>query len=127
MTGRPTAAEPLADPIALALVERGPSSGSDLALALGVRKETVLRELRASSRFERVGSGRSSAWRLAGTEREPLHGVGSLDRDQSVAAALERRLAAVEARLGMLEGRERLVVVHPPHFGNDDAAGRSTR
>lgn len=93
-----------ADRLALAIVERGPSSGSDLALVLGVRKETVLRVLRTSSRFERVGSGKSSAWRLAGTEREPLPGDRSADCDQGVAAALaalERRLAGVEAWLGL--------------------------
>ena len=103
-TGGVTCWPELADRLALALVEQGPRSGSDLALALGVRKQTVLHELRTADRFERVGRGRSSAWRLVGTGREPLYGDGSLDRDEGVAvalAALERRLAVVEARLGL--------------------------
>jgi hypothetical protein len=61
----------LADRIALALVP-GPTSGSTLALAIRVRKSSVLHELRASPRFECSGRGRSCRWRLAPGAWEPI-------------------------------------------------------
>lgn len=106
----------LADRLALALIEHGPTSAARLALAVAARKADVLRELRASARFERAGAGRASRWRLApptnawepkGTGWEPKGidyptGVGvSLAEDFGVRlAAIERRLDALERRNG---------------------------
>jgi hypothetical protein len=54
----------LADLIERLLLELGPLSGCDIARELGRRKGDVLRELNENPRFERVGVGRGTLWRL---------------------------------------------------------------
>jgi hypothetical protein len=105
-----TAPELLADMLALAIVAHGPSSGSDLSAKVRVRKQTVLRELRTNPRFESVGRGRGSKWRLAGNREwppvepvgtDPTMGVGVdvLSELRDHLERLEHRVAAVEHRL----------------------------
>jgi hypothetical protein len=100
----------LAERCAAMLAERGAMSGTELAGLVGARKAVVLDVLRSAPRFERVGRGPSSAWRLTGTGWEPMHGDGSVGRDHDVAlavldrlGALERELAEVKQRLAELE------------------------
>lgn len=104
MTGRPQRST-LADELAAAIVAGGPAPGSQLAGVVGARKATVLRALREARRFERVGRGPSSAWRLAGTGWEPIHGDESVDRDRYVARAVLDAFATIEARLAAIERR----------------------
>jgi hypothetical protein len=80
-------------------LEDGPCSGSRLAHGLGTRKADVLALLRASPTFERIGKGRYTTWKLAGTEQEPLQGNDSV----VVMSDLVARIAAVEARLDRLD------------------------
>jgi hypothetical protein len=61
----------------------------------------VLALLRASPTFERIGKGRCTTWKLAGTEQEPRHE----DASTQVVMELLRRLEAAEARLDALERR----------------------
>lgn len=61
MSGRPD----LADRLAFAIVAHGPRAGSRLARDVVARKDDVLRELRVNARFEQVGRGRATTWRLA--------------------------------------------------------------
>ncbi len=97
----------LADRLALAIVEHGPSSGTDLALWVAARKQTVLETLRADRRFESLGLGRGSRWRLAAGNRyypawEPLGtdpGDGAGETLPARVAALERRVAELERAL----------------------------
>lgn len=106
---------PFADLLALAILEHGPASGSELARRVKVRKRTVLDELRTSPRFERIGSGPGSRWRLASQRSalapwEPM-GTGSYAQDEeSVGQNGSDRLAALERRVAELErslaGRE---------------------
>jgi hypothetical protein len=97
----------LADRLAVAILADGPTSASRLARRVGVRKETVVRELRSSPKFEQLGRGSRTTWRLAqGTGWEPL-GTGSersgrlrpTPNAQERLEALERRVAAIEWRL----------------------------
>ena len=57
------------DRLALAIIEHGPASASQLATRLAVRKADVLHELNARPLFENLGNGRGSSWRIA------AHGV----------------------------------------------------
>jgi hypothetical protein len=81
-----------------------------LAVGLAVRKTTVLRELRGNPRFEQLGHGRGSSWRLAGNRYEPPwepqgpnHGDGSGKDIADRLAAVDERLTAVERRLASIE------------------------
>ena len=102
---------PLADRLALAILEHGPTCGSRLAVVVGARKDDVLRELRTNPRFENLGRNRGSRWRLAAGNRydppwEPLGTVPSGESELDVTerlAAVERRLAEVETRLAEVE------------------------
>jgi hypothetical protein len=94
-----------ADRLALAIAEHGPASGSRLAVILGVRKQVVLRELWDARRFERVGRGSTSSWRLVGTDREPTDRVARVDPDPEVTRDLREMLDAILARLTRLEQR----------------------
>jgi hypothetical protein len=85
VSARPFPAVPLADLLALAIVEHGPASGSELARCVHVWKATVLAELRASPRFELLGRGRGSRWRLA-AESRPQGGLGT-ERNRIAARA----------------------------------------
>ena len=96
----------LADRIALAILEHGPSPGSDLALRVQARKATVLAELRSNRMFEQFGHRRGSRWRLAGNRYEPAQeplGPNHGDHPTSDLAdrmdALERRLDAIERQI----------------------------
>lgn len=112
-TDRPPSVEQeatLADRLALAIVEHGPSAGSTLAARIGVRKATVLRELRTNPRFEQLGRGRGSSWRLAGNRMDPAWeplGTDSSGRAGSaqIGPNVLARLDAIEARLAALEQR----------------------
>jgi hypothetical protein len=115
---------PLADRIAAVLAERGPAPARVLALAVGARKEAVLRELHAARRFGRVGRGRYTVWQVAGTAREPLHGRGGAGYGPDVALAVLDRLAAVEARLAAIEAR--LPHRDDPAAGTVPVAGQVT-
>jgi hypothetical protein len=91
---------PVADLLAFAIIEHGPSPGTNLALWVGVRKIDVLRELQANPMFEHVGRGRSSTWKLASEPLqapwEPLGTESSADRLDDLAQRvhkLERRFA----------------------------------
>jgi hypothetical protein len=88
----------LADRLALEL-ERGPAPGSRLALILGVRKQVVLRELREARRFEMIGRGSTSSWRLVGTGWEPTGRVARPEPDPGVTLELRETLDAILARL----------------------------
>lgn len=99
----------LADRLALALIEHGPTSATHLAPAVKARKADVLRELRASARFERRGNGRGTRWRLSplgtewdpkGTDNPPGLGIPHAEGFAVRLAALERRLDALERRNG---------------------------
>lgn len=106
MTVRPD----LGDWLALALIEHGPSSGSVLSSLVGARKGTVLRELRSNPRFERVGGGRTTTWRLVSHAWEPQGtdcgrraGIDDLAGIAQRQGALERRVAALERLLASQE------------------------
>jgi hypothetical protein len=97
----------LADRIALAILEHGPSAGSALALLVGARKATVLEALRTNRMFERVGNGPGSRWRVA---REPIQGawepIGRDHWDESGSddgLDVAERLRALERRVAQLE------------------------
>ena len=121
MTKRPSSVElleaTLADRLALAIVGHGPSAGATLAVRIGVRKATVLRALRTNPRFEQVGRGRGSRWRLAGNREDPYweplgtdssgrEGIDSSGREGSgIGPSVLVRLDAIEARLAALEQR----------------------
>ena len=95
---------PLGDLLALAILEHGPDSGSTLARMVHARKQAVLDELRSNPRFERLGRGRGSRWRLAARPWEPM---GTEDRARPGLhdpLALSGRLDALERRLVELEG-----------------------
>jgi hypothetical protein len=114
-----------ADRLARAILEEGPASGAHLAVAVGARKATVLCELRlATARFERVGRGRASLWRLAGTGSEPLHGHGSPVADHGEVGAVLERLAALERRLAVVEQRLDLM---PSDLATSAAVGANGR
>jgi hypothetical protein len=95
----------LADRVALAIVERGPTSGTRLALVVGARKSSVLAELRSDPRFVATGEGRATVWRLASAvERtravragEPVPGRAQGDTKARTHADFEPRLDALEA------------------------------
>jgi hypothetical protein len=95
----------LADRIALAIVERGPSPGSTLATVVAARKATVLRELRTNPRFEQLGYGRGSRWRLAGNRYDPGREPLGPNPNEVPGEVVADRLAAVERRLAELEQR----------------------
>jgi len=81
VNGRPD----LADRVALAIVEHGPTSCELLARLVEARTSDVRAALRADPRFERVGTGRGSRWRLSlpawdGLGRIPTAGSRSDDR-----------------------------------------------
>ncbi len=109
MNGRPD----LADAIAVAIAEHGPTSCAELSRIVEARKTDVLRELRSASRFEHAGRGPSSTWRLAGTGREQLYGVASADPDSDLTLDLRDLLTAILTRLGEIE--RRLALVAPAH------------
>ena len=97
---------PLAD--LLAIVTHGPSPGSRLALKVQARKAAVLAELRRNPRFERIGRGRGSCWRLASGNRieptwEPLGTDPSVGVRQTLASAVDERLDDLERRVAELE------------------------
>ena len=94
---------PLGDLLALAILEHGPDSGSALARMVHARKQAVLDELRGNRRFERLGRGRGSRWRLAARPWEPM---GTEDRAHAGIddpPALVERLGVIERRLVELE------------------------
>lgn len=100
MTGR---RPQLADRLALAILEHGPDSGSTLARRVAARKAAVIAELETNPRFERLGRGRGSRWRLVGSRIEgawePMGTEKSVEPDESLAGRLyelERRLEALE-------------------------------
>jgi hypothetical protein len=97
----------LADRLALALLEHGPTSASRLALAVRARKADVLRELRAGPHFDHVGAGRGSRWRLVLTQGswEPQGTIPSADVVSPHSPALSERLGALEHRLSAVELR----------------------
>lgn len=105
MTGRPQ----LADRLALAIVEHGPTSGTRLAVLVAAQKAGVLAELKANPMFECVGRARGSRWRLAGNRnRPPWEPLGTDPRGESVSddgVAVVERLAALECRVDELERR----------------------
>jgi hypothetical protein len=81
----------LADLLELAIVTHGPSSGSALAAKVVARKAAVLEELRTNPRFECLGRGRGSRWRLAVGNRideieEPLGTDSGVDRPDRLSA-----------------------------------------
>jgi hypothetical protein len=86
-------------------------SGTQLAGVVRARKTVVLDVLRSAPRFERVGRGPSRTWRPTGTGWEPVHGDGSLRRDQDVALAVLDRLGALERELA--EVKQRLAELEP--------------
>lgn len=105
MNVRPSA-DLLADRIALALIEHGPTSCERLARIIEARTATVRAVLRTDERFERAGAGRGSRWRLALDPHEsPWDGWGRIPSEgsrQNVAprlAALERRVTQLERQL----------------------------
>lgn len=55
-----TDSERLADRLAAVILERGPTSGSELAWLVRTRKQIVLRVLRDDRRFVTVGKGRGA-------------------------------------------------------------------
>jgi hypothetical protein len=117
VSGRPSAAELLADRLALALVECGPLPCERLARIVERRTADVRRELLRDERFERVGKGHGSRWelRLSPLAR-PWDGLGRrvpagsrsddvralTDRVEAIArlvGELDRRLAALEVSM----------------------------
>lgn len=99
----------LADLLAHELLDE-PSSGIALAGRVGVRKATVLAELRTNPRFQRCGSGSLVLWSLAAASHREPNGnrVGTAARaraGQALLPALVSRLETVEARLAALEAR----------------------
>ena len=93
----------LADRLALAIVEHGPASGSDLAIRVAARKTTVLRELQEDARFECLGSGRGSRWRLAGNRIDPRREPMGTEASDGRGETLAEQLLALEARVAELE------------------------
>lgn len=97
----------LADRIALAIIEHGPTSGSRLAAAVAVRKADVMRELRTNPRFDHVGRGRGSKWRYVGNREsppwEPMGPNPGEGLGVDTGSALGDRLAALERRVAALE------------------------
>jgi hypothetical protein len=96
----------LADLLAVAILEHGPSPGTKLALWVGVRKTDVLCELHANPMFEHVGRGRGSKWKLTPEPLqapwEPVGTESSADRMDDLAQrvrTLERRFAELDRRL----------------------------
>jgi hypothetical protein len=106
----------LGDKLAATLAEHGPTSGSSLARQLRVRKGDTLLALHADRRFELIGRGSSSVWRLAdshqygnrlGTSLEPLYGHANVDGTNELldrVTALEKRLEALEHANGIQSG-----------------------
>jgi hypothetical protein len=99
LNGRPQ----LADRLALAIVEHGPSSGSRLAGRVAANKAAVLLELRTNPMFESTGRGRGSSWRLAGNRlRPPWEPIGTdstADPYSDVILRIERLEQAVSELL----------------------------
>jgi hypothetical protein len=108
---------PLADRLALALLDQGVMPCERLARVVAVRTSTVRDVLRADPRFERVGVTRGSRWRLVlpldsvmdGRDNGHVRpsdgmgrnlGVGGTSTDGLDVAA---RLDALERRLGLIE------------------------
>jgi hypothetical protein len=87
----------LNDALVLAIATEGPASGTKLALRVGVRKSAALAALNSSERFERVGGGHTTVWRLTGTGREPIRGNGTVEDVLAAVRELQRRLAAYVA------------------------------
>ena len=104
----------LADRLALALTEHGPTSATRLAPTVAARKADVLRELRASARFERCGTGRGTRWRLSPptNEWEPKGTDCPPGEEVPLAEGFGVRLAALERRLDALERRNGNAAVH---------------
>jgi hypothetical protein len=126
VTGRPE----LADAIAAVLEQGGPTSANAIALNVRARRKVLLEVLRDAPRFERLGRGRRTVWRLAGTGREPLHGVARPAPDQDVTLVLLDALRAVQARLDELAAipsrldaiERRLAEVERARSSTDDRA-----
>jgi hypothetical protein len=110
VTSRPARAQLLADRLALAILEHGPTAGAKLARLVATRDAEVRRVLERDPRFVRVGAGRGSRWHL--TLPGPLALWDEMGRDSRAGSrsedavngterlgALERRLAEVERRL----------------------------
>jgi hypothetical protein len=96
---------PLADLLALAILDHGPSPGSRLALKVQARKAAVLAELRRNPRFEQIGRGRGSRWRLALGAWEPLGTDPRAEAREDVRPDVDERLADLECRVAELERR----------------------
>jgi hypothetical protein len=94
---------PLGDLLALAILEHGPDSGSALARTVNTRKQAVLDELRTSSRFEQLGRGRGSRWRLAAMPWEPMGTQDGERQGIDDPLALKDRLGTLEHRIAELE------------------------
>ena len=96
MTGR----LPLGDLLALAILEHGPDPASKLALRVKARGASVALELRTNPRFERVGNGRGTRWRLSQGSWEDL---GREDRANPGRDDLAESLDALTRRVAELE------------------------
>ncbi len=113
-----TVRQDLADRLVDALAEHGPCSGRQLALAVGVRKQVVLAELRDARRFERAGRGPTSVWRSTGTDQEPLCRVATPARDYDITPDVRDLLASILMRLDVLE---RMLAPEPSAIAKADA------
>jgi hypothetical protein len=96
--------------IALAIVTDGPTAGSTLALRVHAQKAAVLAELRGNPRFEQIGQGRGSRWRIAAREPqrapwEPLGTDSSVEARETLGTTVVDRLDDLEQRVAELERR----------------------
>lgn len=94
----------LADRIAAAIAERGPTSATQLAKAVQARKQSVLAELRTNPTFVACGEGRETSWRLT-RAGEPVPGRCEALTGVAIPPALVERLEALEQRDAELERR----------------------
>lgn len=102
MTGRPD----LADRLALAVLEHGPLPCERLARLVEVRTAAVRQVLDADPRFEHVGAGRGSRWRLSLPPANAWDGLGRILSPGSMSddgLDLAERLRALERRVAQLE------------------------
>lgn len=106
MSGRPSAAELLADRLALAIVECGPASGTRLAVLVAAQKAAVLGELKANPMFEQTGRARGSRWRLAGNHvQPPWEPLGTDPRAGLVSEVTPAEFDLLKRRVDELERR----------------------
>jgi hypothetical protein len=94
----------LADRLALAIVEHGPSAATALANRVAARKADVLAELKAKPMFVHEGRGRGSKWRLDGNRCDPLREpLGTDPRDDLGLAVTRDEFDLLRRRVDELE------------------------